>query len=171
VVANAGICIPNPRDHLTGEIFRSTLDINVTGIWNTVIVGAPHLTRADGGSIVLTSSVAGLKTVSFMVNHTASKSAVTGMGKAFAAELAQHGIRVYTVHPGGVRTAMGTGRPMEIIGAMEDNRRIAGMMGNMLPIDAQQPEDIAATVLLLAAEESKCVTAQAMAVDAGASQN
>lgn len=59
VVANAGICIPATWDETTPMVFRDTTDINVTGVWNTVMAGAPHLVSADGGSIVLTSSYAG----------------------------------------------------------------------------------------------------------------
>lgn len=171
VVANAGICIPNAWHDVTEEIFRDTMDINVTGTWNTVMVTAPHLITAGGGSIILTSSAAGLKTVPFMVNYTASKFAVTGMGKAFAAELAQHNIRVNTIHPGGVDTAMGTGRPIEIIGqAMQGNPQLGGMLSPLLPQGVAQPEDIAKTVVYLASSDSAFVTAHALAIDAGNSQ-
>jgi len=63
-----------------------------------------------GGSIILISSAAGIKMQPFMVHYTASKHAVTGMARAFAAELGKHSIRVNSVHPGPVNTAMGSGR-------------------------------------------------------------
>ncbi|WP_345424220.1 mycofactocin-coupled SDR family oxidoreductase [Pseudonocardia xishanensis] len=172
VVANAGICIPAAWDAVTEEVFRDTLDVNTVGAWNTVMASAPHLIKRGGGSIVLVSSVAGLKVVPFMVNYTASKFAVTGMGKAFAAELGMHGIRVNTVHPGGVPTPMtAEGTTMQIIAdAARLNPRIAGMMGDFLPVDGQEPEDISAAVLFLASDDSRNVTGQALAVDAGATQ-
>ena len=88
VVANAGICTPTAWDSVTPEQFQNTLDINVTGVWNTVMVGAPHLVARGGGSVIITSSAAGLKVQPFMVHYTTSKFAVRGMAKAFATELA-----------------------------------------------------------------------------------
>jgi NAD(P)-dependent dehydrogenase (short-subunit alcohol dehydrogenase family) len=73
------------------------------------MAGAPHLV-AGGGSVILISSAAGLKVQPFMIPYTTSKFAVRGMAKAFAAELAKHGIRVNSVHPTGVNTPMGSGR-------------------------------------------------------------
>jgi len=117
VVANAGICIPATWDETTPQVFQDTLDINVTGVWNTVMASAPHLIEGGaGGSIVLTSSYAGKKMQPFMIHYTTSKHAVTGMTRAFAAELGKHGIRVNSVHPGAVGTPMGSG---DMVGAIE----------------------------------------------------
>src|SRR3954467_12943839 len=108
VVANAGICTPAAWDAVPPERLQNTLDINVTGVWNTVMVGAPHLVTAGGGSIILVSSAAGLKVQPFMVHYTTSKWAVGGRERASAAELPRHNVRVNSLHPGGVATAMGT---------------------------------------------------------------
>jgi SDR family mycofactocin-dependent oxidoreductase len=171
VVANAGICTPTAWDEVTPQQFQDTIDINVTGVWNTVMVGAPHLVRAGGGSIVITSSAAGLKVQPFMVHYTTSKFAVRGMAKAFAAELARHGVRVNSVHPTGVATPMGTGDMQAVLGkAMAADQRLGTMFMNMLPIDTTQPEDIADAVLFLASDESRYVTAHELAVDAGVTQ-
>jgi len=171
VVANAGICIPRAWDQVTPEIFDETLGVNVTGVWNTVMAGAPHLVRAGGGSIVLISSAAGLKVQPFMVPYTTSKFAVRGMAKAFAVELARHSIRVNSVHPTGVSTPMGTGDMQAALGeAMATDPRLGAMFMNLLPVETTQPEDVADTVLFLASDESRYVTAHAMAVDAGVTQ-
>jgi SDR family mycofactocin-dependent oxidoreductase len=168
VVANAGICSPRAWDQVTPDVFKNTLDINVTGVWNTVMVSAPHLVRAGGGSIVLISSAAGLKVQPFMVHYTTSKFAVRGMAKAFAAELARHSIRVNSVHPTGVATPMGQGDMQATLGAaMAADPKLGAMFANMLPIEVTQPEDIANAVLFLASDESRYVTAHALAVDAG----
>ncbi len=75
-----------------------------------------------GGSIILISSAAGIKLQPFMIHYTASKHAVTGMARAFAAELGKHSIRVNSVHPGPVVTDMGTGDMVSALGkAMETN--------------------------------------------------
>jgi SDR family mycofactocin-dependent oxidoreductase len=171
VVANAGICIPAPWDEVTPTIFDDTISTNVTGVWNTVMAGAPHLVAAGGGSIILISSAAGLKVQPFMVPYTTSKFAVRGMAKAFAAELAQHHIRVNSVHPTGVNTPMGTGDMQAVLGrAIGGDPRLGGMFTNLLPVEGTEPEDVADTVLFLASDESKYVTAHEIAPDAGVTE-
>ncbi|BCP14260.1 SDR family NAD(P)-dependent oxidoreductase [Mycobacterium paraintracellulare] len=61
VVANAGICIMAPWDEITPQVFRDTVEVNLFGTWNTIMATAPHMIRNGGGSMILTSSVAGLK--------------------------------------------------------------------------------------------------------------
>lgn len=105
VVANAGICIPMTWDETPPQVFQDTMDVNVTGIWNTVMAAAPHIIAGGaGGSIVLTSSYAGKKMQPFMIHYTTSKHALVGMTRGFAAELGRHRIRVNSIHPGGVAT-------------------------------------------------------------------
>jgi SDR family mycofactocin-dependent oxidoreductase len=169
VVANAGICIPAIWDETTPEMFQTTIDINVVGVWNTVMVGAPHLVTAGGGSIILTSSYAGKKMQPFMIHYTASKHAVTGMTRAFAAELGKHNIRVNSVHPGAVNTPMGSGDMVkEIMRTNESNPPLAAMGTPFLPIYAAEPEDIANTVAFLASDDARLITAEHISVDQGA---
>ena len=171
VVANAGICVPKAWDQVTPKIFDDTISTNVTGTWNTVMAGAPHLVAAGGGSVILISSAAGLKVQPFMVPYTTSKFAVRGMAKAFAAELGQHHIRVNSVHPTGVNTPMGSGRMAAELGAaIAGYDRLAPMFTNMLPVDITQPEDVADVVLFLASDESKFITAHEIAPDAGVTE-
>jgi SDR family mycofactocin-dependent oxidoreductase len=171
IVGNAGICIVAPWDQVTPEMFKEVLDTNVTGTWNTVMAGAPHLVRNGGGSIILTSSAAGLVGLPFLTPYVASKHAVTGLTRAFAAELAKDNIRVNSLHPTGVRTAMGEGGMQEAFGtAIANNPQIGVMLTNMLPIDNTEPEDQSNAVLFLASDESRYVTALAMTVDAGNTQ-
>jgi SDR family mycofactocin-dependent oxidoreductase len=171
VVGNAGICMMAPWNEVTPEMFKDTIDINVTGTWNTVVATAPHLIAAGGGSIILTSSVAGLKGLPFLIPYVASKHAVTGMTRSFAHELAMHNIRVNSVHPTGVETAMGGGKLFEGAAAgIELNPRPLGMFTNSLPIEFTLPIDISNAVLFLASDEARYITALAMTVDAGNSQ-
>jgi SDR family mycofactocin-dependent oxidoreductase len=171
VVGNAGICIIAPWDQVTPEIFRNTIDVNLVGTWNTVMATAKHLIANGGGSIILTSSAAGLKGLPFLMPYVASKHAITGMTRAFAAELAQHSIRVNSLHPTGVDTAMGEPGAQAAFGpGLEANPVVAGMLTNMLPIQTTQPEDQANAVLFLASDEARYVTALAMTVDAGNTQ-
>jgi NAD(P)-dependent dehydrogenase (short-subunit alcohol dehydrogenase family) len=135
------------------------------------MVAAPHLVRAGGGSIILISSAAGIKVQPFMVPYTTSKFAVRGMAKAFAAELARHSIRVNSVHPTGVSTPMGSGSmATEIMTAIAGDERLGAMFMNMMPVDITQPEDVADTVLFLASDESKFMTAHELAPDAGVTE-
>ncbi|WP_328581515.1 mycofactocin-coupled SDR family oxidoreductase [Streptomyces sp. NBC_00370] len=169
VVANAGICIPAAWDRTTPAVFQDTMDINVVGVWNTVMVGAPHLIAAGGGSIILTSSYAGKKMQPFMVHYTASKHAVTGMTRAFAAELGPHRIRVNSVHPGAVNTLMGSGRMVEELdAASQTNPPLAAMGTPFLPQWSAEPEEIAATVAFLASDDAGYITAEHISIDGGA---
>ena len=171
IVANAGICVPKPWDQVTPQIYEDTISTNITGTWNTVMAGAPHLVRAAGGSVILISSAAGLKVQPFMVPYTTSKFAVRGMAKAFAAELGQHNIRVNSVHPTGVNTPMGSGTMQAEIGAaIAGYDRLGAMFINMLPVDGTEPRDVADTVLFLASDESKFITAHEIAPDAGVTE-
>ena len=172
VVANAGICIPSAWDRITPQAFRDTIDTNVIGVWNTVMVSAPHIIDGgNGGSIILTSSYAGVKMQPFMVHYTASKHAVTGMARAFAAELGKHDIRVNSIHPGGVRTPMGSGDMQAALAeAGETNPALNSMGTPFLPRYAAEAEEIADVVLFLASEESKYITAVPLSVDGGMAQ-
>jgi len=172
IVANAGITAPSPWDQITPEAFRDVMDVNVTGTWNTVMAGAPKIIEGGrGGSIILISSAAGVKMQPFMVHYTASKHAVTGMARAFAAELGKHAIRVNSVHPGPVNTDMGTGDMVAGLNkAMETNPQLNNMLTPFLPIWVAEPEDIADTVCWLASDESKLITAEAISVDQGSTK-
>jgi SDR family mycofactocin-dependent oxidoreductase len=168
VVANAGICVPATWDETTPEIFQVHMDTNVVGVWNTVMVGAPHLITAGGGSITLTSSYAGKKMQPFMIHYTASKHAVTGMTRGFAAELGKHKIRVNSVHPGAVNSPMGSGAMIDAITRTnESNPPLAGMGTPFLPSWAVECEDIANAVAFLASDDARFITSEHLSIDAG----
>ncbi|MCX5045387.1 mycofactocin-coupled SDR family oxidoreductase [Aldersonia sp. NBC_00410] len=169
IVANAGIAAPQVWNEITPASFRDVMDVNVTGTWNTVMAGAQHIVDGGrGGSIVLISSAAGIKMQPFMIHYTASKHAITGMARAFAAELGKHAIRVNSVHPGAVLTDMGSGDMVAAIGrTMETNPQLANMMTPFLPEWIAEPEDIANTVCWLASDQSNKITASAISVDQG----
>jgi SDR family mycofactocin-dependent oxidoreductase len=172
IVANAGVAAPQVWDQIRPEDFRDVMDINVTGTWNAVMAGAQKIIDGGrGGSIILISSAAGVKLQPFMIHYTASKHAVTGMARAFAAELGKHSIRVNSVHPGPVLTPMGSGDMAAAIGqTMETNPQLQHMMTPFLPTWVLEPEDIADTVCWLAGDEAKYITASAISVDQGSTQ-
>lgn len=168
VVANAGICIPATWDATTPQVFQDTMDINVTGVWNTVMAAAPALKERGGGSIVVTSSYAGKKVQPFMVHYTTSKHALVGMTRSFAAELGPLGIRVNSVHPGAVATPMGSGNMQQALEtAGESNPRLKQMGTPFLDLWALDPEDIANAVLFLVSDSARGITSEHLSIDAG----
>src|ERR1700729_3686539 len=154
VVANAGITAPQAWNEITPESFRDVMDVNVTGTWNTVMAGAQKIIDGGrGGSIILISSAAGIKMEPFMVHYVVSKHAVTGMARAFAAELGRHSIRVNSVHPGAVATPMGSGQMRDAIRSAGDTYPyLRGLNRPLLPEGTAQPEDIADAVAWLASD-------------------
>jgi len=166
VSANAGICTVQSWDEVTPAVWQDTLDTNLTGVWNTMVVSAPHLIAAGGGSIICTSSTAGIKGLPYLAPYVAAKHGVVGIARTMANELARHNIRVNTVHPTGVDTPMGTG-----LGGLEPllNRdpNLGPIFMNTLPVEMVDPRDISNAVLFLASDEARYVTGLEFTVDAG----
>lgn len=166
VAANAGICTVQRWDEVTPQVWQDTLDINLTGVWNSCVAAIPHLLAAGGGSIVITSSTAGIKGLPFLAPYVAAKHGVVGIGRSLANELSAHSIRVNTVHPTGVDTPMvaGLGGLEPILGK---DQMLGPIFMNSLPVEMTDPRDISNAVLWLASDESRYVTGLALTVDAG----
>jgi SDR family mycofactocin-dependent oxidoreductase len=170
IVANAGICVPSTWDRVSARDFQDTIDINVVGTWNTVMAGAKHIIAGGrGGSIILIGSAAGVTMEPFMIAYTASKHAITGMARSFAAELGKHKIRVNSLHPGSVVTPMGSVGMVEAMAEAAKSNPVLqhGFTKQLLPDSITMPEDIANAVAWLASDESRFVTAAAIPVDVG----
>ena len=168
IVANAGVDIPVTWDDVTPEIMRTSIDIDLMGLWNTVMAGVHHLIAGGGGSIILTSSVAGLKATPFNLPYTVARFGVTGMAKCFAMELAKDKVRVNSVHPGAVDTVMGNGALPLLEGFAKANPNLLGMFSAWMP-GMMDPREISNAVLFLASDESSWVTGHALTVDGGMS--
>src|SRR3954454_11867909 len=107
VVANAGIGTVAPKlDRMDESLWQEMIDVNLTGVWKSVKAAAPHLLSAGRGSIVLTSSVAGLKAYTHTGHYNAAKHGVVGLMRSFAVELGPKNIRVNSVHPTHVNTPL-----------------------------------------------------------------
>lgn len=169
IVGNAGIDVLGPWRDITPEIMRDTIDINLIGVWNTVMAGAEHvIAGGSGGSIILTSSANGIKAGPFNIAYNASKYAVTAMSKSFAMEMAKENVRVNSVHPGAVDTDMANGA-MELFDRFEaENPNLMGMFTQWIP-GSMPPREISNAVLWLASDESAWVTGHTLAVDGGMS--
>jgi SDR family mycofactocin-dependent oxidoreductase len=166
VVANAGICTVQAWDEVTPAVWQDTLDTNLTGVWNTMVAGAPHLIAGGGGSIIATSSTAGIKGLPFLAPYVAAKHGVVGIARSLANELARYKIRVNTVHPTGVNTPMAAGLG-GIPTLIEKDPSVGSIFVNTLPIEAVEPRDISNAVLFLASDEAQYVTGLEFTVDAG----
>ncbi|MDD7922313.1 mycofactocin-coupled SDR family oxidoreductase [Actinomycetospora chibensis] len=174
VVANAGIGGFAPALEMDEATWDEMIDINLTGAWKTVRAAAPALVDGGrGGSIVLTSSVAGLIGFPNLAHYCAAKHGLVGLMKVFAIELAPHRVRVNSVHPTNVDTDMIQNPAMYelfsggVPGA--DRASAAAAMKGMhaLPISWVDPVDISNTVTWLASDEARYVTGVALPVDGG----
>ncbi len=165
VSANASICTVQPHEELTRELWQTTLDINLIGVWNTCAATIPHLVAAGGGSIVITGSTAGLKGLPFYLPYVASKHALVGVSRSLALELADRNIRVNTLHPGGVDTAQANSPVLPQL--LEQRPDLASVFINTLPVTRMESVDISNALVYLASDEARYVTGAAFPVDAG----
>ena len=175
IVANAGIGTTAGKLHKTDEaLWQEMIDVNLSGVWKSVKAGVPHLLSGGrGGSIVLTSSVAGAKAYSHMGHYVAAKHGVIGLMRSFAVELGQHMIRVNAVLPTHVNTPLLMNdttyrafRP-ELENPGPDDLAPVCQSFHVLPIPWVTPEDITNAVLFLASDEARYITGVALPVDAG----
>ncbi|OBG28755.1 mycofactocin-coupled SDR family oxidoreductase [Mycobacterium sp. 852002-51057_SCH5723018] len=175
ICANAGIGNGGQTlDKTSEDDWRDMIDVNLSGVWKTVKSGVPHLiSQGEGGSIILTSSVGGLKAYPHTGHYIAAKHGVVGLMRTFAVELGRHFIRVNSVHPTNVNTPMfmneGTMklfRP-DLESPGPDDLKVAAQFMHVLPIGWVEPVDISNAVLFLASDESRYVTGLPVTVDAG----
>jgi SDR family mycofactocin-dependent oxidoreductase len=175
VVANAGIGNGGQKLHKTSEDdWRDMIDVNLSGVWKSVKAAVPHLLAGgEGGSIILTSSVGGLKAYANTGQYIAAKHGVVGLMRTFAVELGEHSIRVNSVHPTNVNTPLfmneGTKklfRP-DLENPTVDDLAVAAKFMHVLPVGWVEPRDISNAVLFLASDESRYVTGLPMTIDAG----
>lgn len=175
VCANAGIASFGPALELDEATWQDVIDINLTGTWKTVKAAVPHMIETGrGGSVVLTSSVAGLIGFPNLAHYTAAKHGVTGLMRVLAIELAQYGIRVNSVHPATVDTPM-VANPASyklFLGGVEGATREQAAVGmaamNALNIPWVDAVDVSNAVLYLASDEARYVTGTTTVIDAGA---
>jgi (+)-trans-carveol dehydrogenase len=175
IVANAGIGNGGQTLDKTSERdWTAMIDINLGGVWKTVKAGVPHILKGgNGGSIILTSSVGGLKAYPHTGHYVAAKHGVVGLMRTFAVELGAQNIRVNSVHPTNVNTplfmndgTMKLFRP-DLEHPGPDDMKVVGQLMHTLPIGWVEPEDIANAVLFLASDEARYVTGVTLPIDGG----
>jgi 3alpha(or 20beta)-hydroxysteroid dehydrogenase len=161
LVNNAGVLsFARVEDTALSE-FRRLLDVNLIGAFLGIKVALPAMRRAGGGSIVNISSTEGLGGTPNCGAYTASKFGVRGLTKVAALENGRHGIRVNSVHPGSIDTAMVREHGLDDDGMRWLGKRVSGLRR------VGQPEEVAAVVAFLASDESSYCTGAEFVVDGG----
>ncbi len=167
LVCNAGIADMALTWDITEEWWDTMIDVNLKGYWLAAKYVVPHmLARKQGGRIIMTSSVAGLRGEPGMAHYCASKWGVVGLAKSLAHELSEHSITVNTLHPTGVDTDIIPGMAKAASMATDD---LVGFIenGHALPVKLVDAMDVASAALWLASDDARYVTGHTMKIDAG----
>ena len=160
LVNNAGILLFDRLTRSTREDFERVMEVNCTGVYLGMQAVVDEMKKQQAGSIINISSVAGLQGVGFQFSYSVSKWAVRGMTKSAAHELARHNIRVNSVHPGLIETAM--------LDQFPDN--LQPSVESLVPMGrSAEPTEVAELVLWLASQESSYCTGAEFVVDGGLS--
>jgi SDR family mycofactocin-dependent oxidoreductase len=170
VLANAGIVNLNAQAPDRVTIWNDIIDTNLTGVWHTCEVAIPALVAGGrGGSVVITSSSAGIKGTGTKgaggAAYTAAKRGVVGLMQVLALAYAEHSIRVNTIHPTGVISGMTQNPAMQALLASNDPSLSA--MQNALPIQILEARDVANAVAWLVSDEAYYITGAQIPLDAG----
>jgi (+)-trans-carveol dehydrogenase len=174
VCSNAGIASFGQAAELAETTWQDMIDIQLTGMWHACKAAIPHLVAGGrGGSIVITSSTAGLKGFQNLAHYVSAKHGVVGLMRTLALELAPHFIRVNTVHPTSVNTDMIQNEPTYrlFLPGVEhptpEQFAEASKATNALPVPWVESADISNAVVFLASDEARYVTGVTFPVDAG----
>ena len=153
LVNNAGIASSAPITEFKLEVWRKTLDINLTGTFLGMQAAIPEIAKAKGGSIINISSVEGLRGSAGLHAYVASKFAVRGLTKSVALDVAHLGIRVNSIHPGLIETDMTKNIPADAL---------------QIPMGrSAKPSEVAKLMLFLASDESSYSTGAEFVIDGG----
>ncbi|MFZ2174023.1 MAG: mycofactocin-coupled SDR family oxidoreductase [Rhodococcus sp. (in: high G+C Gram-positive bacteria)] len=176
VVANAGIgSSGGMMEDMEESVWKEMIDINMTAVWLTAKVAIPHLVAGGrGGSIILTSSVGGMKAYPMMGHYVTAKHGVIGIMRSLAVELGWQNIRVNSVHPTQVSTPMVMNdatfkmfRP-DLEHPTADDFAPFSQQSHVLPTPWVDATDVSNAVLFLASDEARFITGVQLPIDAGA---
>jgi (+)-trans-carveol dehydrogenase len=176
VVANAGIWTPGALWEMSDQTWQDMIDINLTGVFNTVRFAIPHMIERKSGSLVLISSTCGVKPLGWMPHYNAAKHGVMGLTKSLALDLGPYFVRANAVLPSTVNTPLIHNEPSYKIYRpdLENPTREEAMAGfyahNAIPLPYVEPEDVSEAVLFLASDASRYITGLGLTVDLGTIQ-
>ena len=167
MVANAGIAVFGPVQTMSLAEFRRQNAVNIDGVFLSVKHAAEAMRKTGGGSIIVMSSVAGLRGSPNLAGYSASKGAVRLFAKSMALELAHEAIRVNSVHPGIIITPIWEKAASPLGGGL-NSPLDPHVLGTMVPIGkASAPQEIANGVLFLASDASHHMTGAEFVIDGG----
>jgi (+)-trans-carveol dehydrogenase len=175
-IANAGTSGGNALAHqITEEDWRTTLDINLTGVWHTAKAVVSHLLEAgNGGCVILTSSGAGTKPMPHLADYAATKAGVIMLTRVLAVEYGAHGIRVNSIAPGNVDTPLVMNeaiyslfRPDLDHPTKEDVASVFASMNLLKTKPWLSPRDVANAAVWLCSDDAATVTGITLPVDMG----
>ncbi|RCK38702.1 SDR family NAD(P)-dependent oxidoreductase [Thalassospira xiamenensis] len=169
VIANAGMAESASFGKTSIDLWKRTMDVNLTGTFLTFREGLNVMDRAKPGRLISIASTAGLKGYAYVTAYCAAKHAVIGLVKSLATELAATPITVNAVCPGFMETPMLEQSVANIVAktgmSAEDAR------ASLAKINPQnrfiQPEEVAETVMWLASSQAASITGQAISVSGG----
>jgi NAD(P)-dependent dehydrogenase (short-subunit alcohol dehydrogenase family) len=162
VVTSAGVEAFDPIAEISPEKWDRVLAVNLTGTFTCLQLAVPDMIESGWGRIVTISSSSAQSGAPNMAHYVASKGGVIGLTKAFARELARHGITVNTIPPTIVDT------PMAHKGEAEGHVASIEVMSKMIPLGrAGTPDDIASACSYLCSEEGGYITGQIVGVNGG----
>jgi SDR family mycofactocin-dependent oxidoreductase len=174
VIANAGVVTSAPTWKMSAEQWQDVIDINLTGVFHTVKASVPAMLAAgNGGSIMFTSSIAGMKGYRNLASYVSSKHGIVGLMRTLANELAPHFIRVNVLHPTNTATDMILNdATYKAFAPNVDHPTVDDAVDgfaslNLLPMPWVESRDISNAVLWLASDESRYVTGVQLPIDAG----
>jgi SDR family mycofactocin-dependent oxidoreductase len=174
VSANAGIASSGRAHEISEATWQAVIGINLTGVWNTCSAALPHLIGSGrGGSIIITSSAAGLKGMQNLSAYGTAKHAVVGLMRTLALELGPHRIRVNTLHPTQVDSPMIMREDTyqlfapDLESPTRDDFAQRSQTMHALPVPWVEPLDVSEALLFLASDTGRYITGAALPVDAG----
>lgn len=167
VVANAGIFSFGWLWEITETQWQDMIDVNLTGVFHTIKATIPTLIEQEqGGSVIIVSSVAGLRGPPFVGHYAAAKHGAVGLCRSLANEVGMHRIRVNSIHPAAVDTPL-TSDPGLFDLILQNAETLAPIFMNALPYTTMQPDDISNMILYLASDASKYMTGAQIPIDMG----
>nr|WP_064569853.1 mycofactocin-coupled SDR family oxidoreductase [Gordonia sp. LAM0048] len=174
VAANAGISGSAALRDMSEDEWEETIAVNLSGVWRTCKAAVPHvLDGGRGGSMILTSSGAGVKGFANIGHYSAAKAGLLGLMRTLANELGADGIRVNSILPTTVNTPMIHNETLYRLFApgvdepTGDDLAAVTVAMHALPVPWVEPSDIANAALFLASDEARYITGAALPVDAG----